>query len=156
MFRGRNAFQAIQYPPLGIYQNHIRRSAQQLSDELKRSAVAQFTPAFQTEDHQPVSTGLGNAENARPCQMLPEKHAEHGRLSGVFKALFRQMHAGVRTRRPDQHSAVFAGNANSQQQKILLRLLNLINSPVPQNAVQFLGQCADGFSIQSHLRSVPP
>ena len=40
--------------------------------------------------------------------------------------------------------------------EVFFRLLDFFNSSVPQFAVQFLGQCTDGFSVQGHPRSAPP
>ena len=87
-------------------------------------------------------------------QVLAQEHTEHGRLRRVLGGLVRQVDARMIGRGRQQQPPAASRTAHGQNQRVALRLLDLIDAAAGQTALQLTTDRREEKCVKWH--GIPP
>ena len=110
--------------------------------------------AVEGEVEQALHLRLLHGHETAPCQVLAQEHTEHGRLRRVLGGLVRQVDARMIGRGRQQQPSAASRAAHGQNQRVALRLLDLIDAAAGQTALQLTTDRREEKCVKWH--GIPP
>ena len=129
--------------------------AHELEHERLRREHAARANRVDVDEEQAIEAVLTDGGDAPRLDLLAQHHAEHGRLRRILERLQEQVRGGVRGIRRDVQEKIPPGLADGEDDRLLVRLRDLVDAPARERAVELARERMHGKAVEAAHRLSP-
>ena len=137
-----------------IGDDDVGKFAHNFGDDVLLGREAEIVVGVEGDPCRAFKAKLFDGGYARPCEMLPQHHTEHGRHRWIFDLVMGQVHTGTGGSGRQQKSMLPTGTADHKNDLLFSGLVNLIDLAADQSLATFPYHAPEHTCVKCH--TVPP